>query len=94
MLRFRCAISPDFAEEWRQPENPAKESDARYRTYVARYGHSSWELDAIEPTALANLVKKSVLKVRDEHLWQLAVIKENAMKRQLENIASTYGKGT
>jgi hypothetical protein len=52
------------------PPNPAKETDIRFEKYVERFGNESWELDALEPDALAALVRKGVKSVRNVAKWE------------------------
>lgn len=65
----RIALNMDQVEELNPPENPAKLTDSRASSYVAKFGDSSWELDAVEPAELARLVEAKVLEFRDEKQW-------------------------
>ena len=86
----RLALNWEQIEIWRPPENPAKETDSRFAGYVVKYGESSWELDAIEPLQLANLVREAVRERRDDDLWQEAIEKEEVMILELRKFADTY----
>jgi hypothetical protein len=88
----RLALNWDQIEQWQPPENPAKETDARFAQYRARYGESSWELDAIEPRVLADLVKEAVYKYRDVDKWDEEINRERKMKRELQKFVDNYGK--
>lgn len=94
----RLALNYDQIEQLNPPENPAKETDARFAAYVQRFGESSWELDAIEPRALAALVTEAVEGLRDEWAWQEAVEDENRERLHLARLAADYrsahGNGT
>ncbi len=79
----RAALNMDQVAILKPPENPAKTTDSRYNAYIEKFGASSWELDAIEPRQLATLVEEAVLAVRNEALWQGAVVREHAMKEEL-----------
>ena len=87
----RLALNWDQVEQWQPPENPAKETDARFAAYQAEYGDSSWELDAVEPAQLASLVQDAVMTRRDIDLWSKAVEEENRMRSELEEFADNYG---
>lgn len=89
----RLALNMDQVERLKPPENPAKDTDARYSAYIARFGHSSWELDAIEPRTLAQIVTRAVEDLRDPVLWAEAVKREAAMKSELETFVKTYRNG-
>ena len=86
----RIALNMDQIEALRPPRNPAKITDSRYKAYVAEFGTSSWELDAIEPRMLARLVTDTVEALRDDDLWQAAVKHESQMKKELAAFAKAY----
>lgn len=86
----RLALNWDQIEQWNPPENPAKETDSRFGAYASQFGESSWELDAIEPVTLAELVQDAVLERRDEDAWQAAVEQENAWREELHEFARRY----
>jgi hypothetical protein len=89
----RLALNIDQVQTLKTPENPAKETDARYSAYVARFGSSSWELDAIEPRALAQIVTQAVEDLRDDTLWAGAVKREAVMKGELQAFVKSYKNG-
>lgn len=79
----RLALNINQVREFNPPENPAKMQDSRAPGYVAKFGESSWELDAVEPRTLAGLVRKAVLKLRDEDKWSAACKREEEMREEL-----------
>jgi hypothetical protein len=83
----RIALTMDQVEEYDPPPNPAKETDARFQQYQAAYGDECWELDALNPTTLAELIRTSVEGVRDEALWQAAVGREEAHRENLQVVS-------
>ena len=87
----RLALNWDQVERWNPPENPAKQTDTRYQNYVEEFGDSSWELDAIEPIELANLIRNEVLNLRADDLWEKNVELENSMREELRSFADNYG---
>jgi hypothetical protein len=62
----RIALTMEQIEEMQPPPNPAKVTDARYHTYMMQHGNESWELDALEPSYLVNIIREAILDVRDE----------------------------
>lgn len=86
----RLALNWSQVEEWQPPENPAKETDSRYATYVHEFGHSSWELDAVEPRALADLVRNGIQELIDPLRWQEVADRERLMRDELMKFASEY----
>jgi hypothetical protein len=88
----RLALLMRQIETMDVPENPTKMSDSRAEGYVALFGDSSWELDAVEPTELARLVNEAVSGLRDEDLWNEAKGREDKMRQELQDFADNYGE--
>ena len=65
----RIALTMDQVEEERPPENPAKTTDSRFEGYLKQYGTSSWELDALSPQYLDNLVADHIKSHIDSVKW-------------------------
>jgi hypothetical protein len=86
----RLALNIDQVEQYNPPENPAKLSDTRAEVYVAEYGYSSWELDALEPSVLAALVDDFVNEHRDADLWQETLDREADMRKTLDAFADQW----
>ncbi len=66
----RVALNFDQIEKYGPPPNPAKLSDSRAMNYITKYGSSSWELDALEPAVLSELVKEHVEAEIDWDEWE------------------------
>ena len=66
----RIALNMDQIEDYKPPPNPAKLTDSRCNGYVEKYGSNSWELDALEPRTLRELIKRTVLGFRDDSIYE------------------------
>jgi len=86
----RLALLMAQIEEHQPPENPTKLSDSRSSDYISIHGLSSWELDALEPRLLADLVRQGVRNLRDDNLWDAAVEREREMREQLLEAADEF----
>lgn len=86
----RLALNYDQVEQWQPPENPAKETDSRYQAYADEFGESSWELDAVEPRTLADLVREGIQELIDEDQWEKIMKVEKAMRHDLQKFADEY----
>jgi hypothetical protein len=73
----RVALNMKQVTDYGIPHNPAKITDSRAKKYISEYGHSSWELDAIEPYELGKIVKNAVLKRRDDKKWEKSIESEH-----------------
>lgn len=86
----RLALNWDQVEMYNPPPNPAKLTDSRAEGYIARFGMSSWELDALDPTTIAGLIETAVISFRDEDLWDEAVEEEQEGIRLLTEASDRW----
>jgi len=86
----RLALNYNQVEQWQPPENPAKETDSRYQAYADEFGESSWELDAVEPRTLADLVREGIGDLIDQDQWDAVMEVEKEMRSDLERFANEY----
>jgi hypothetical protein len=89
---IRIALTMEQIEEYNPPPNPAKMTDSRAEEYVALYGSESWELDALEPQVIADLIEAEVLTWRDEILWDDAVAEEDRQKDMLRAASTRWAE--
>lgn len=86
----RVALEMSQIRKYNPPPNPAKLTDSRCKKYIAEYGHSSWELDALEPSVLEDIIKRAVLEHLDLTLYREMEKKEAETKRKLEKYAREF----
>lgn len=72
----RIALNMPQIEQYGPPPNPAKMTDSRAKDYVDRFGDDSWELDALDPSVIRDLIADSVRQVRDPTRWDAALARE------------------
>lgn len=77
----RIALNMDQVQQYDPPPNPAKVTDSRAAEYIARYGEYSWELDALDPAQLNNLITDSIKAEIDTDRWD-AMLKQQGRKRK------------
>jgi hypothetical protein len=65
----RIALNMDQIEQYAPPPNPTKMTDSRAGGYLDQYGTESWELDALDPDVLADLIRDHVAAVRDDDAY-------------------------
>lgn len=86
----RIALNMDQVERYSPPPNFAKVTDARFAAYQAEYGDDSWELDALDPSTLNELIVSNVLALRDETLWAEAEAEQERERAQLREISDNF----
>lgn len=87
----RLALNIDQVRRYSPPPNPAKEGDSRAKEYVSRFGPRSWELDALDPTVIENLIKKELKKFVDIKRWNTDMAVEREHRRQLGRVRDEWG---
>jgi hypothetical protein len=90
----RLALNMDQVREYNPPPNPMKEGDCRSTGYSRLYGDESWELDALSPEVLADLIRAAVTNVRDDALWRAAEARERAARRHLQAVSDRWDELT
>lgn len=78
----RLALNMDQVDQYDPPPNPAKFSDPRASGYVAEFGSTSWELDALEPSVIEALITDAVKPLIDQDRWD-EVEEEEGEKRKI-----------
>lgn len=87
----RLALNMDQIEKYNPPPNPTKLTDSRSRNYINNYGANSWELDALEPKVIADLIEKEILLLRNDILWNKTIRRENKVKAQFKKFRQGLG---
>jgi hypothetical protein len=83
----RIALNFDQIAQYKPPPNPAKSTDSRFAEYRTRFGKSSWELDALEPSVMASLITGAIRDGLDVPLWNECLADEATERRRLESVA-------
>jgi hypothetical protein len=65
----RIALNRPQIDQYNPPPNPAKITDSRATGYIRVHGRSSWELDALEPRVLRDLITSRLSPLIDADLW-------------------------
>ena len=89
----RLALNMDQVEEQNPPPNPAKVTDSRYESYRVQYGEESWELDALSPKYLHNLVSREVESLVEFSLWNERCKHVEQVRGRLQKLADEFDKG-
>lgn len=86
----RVALTMGQIATYNPPPNPAKITDSRASKYIEEYGDESWELDALEPKVITDLIKNEVTAYRDDELYRDICSKESRGKEELKMLCNRY----
>lgn len=80
------ALTREQIRQYNPPPNPAKLSDPRAKDFVKLHGATSWEVDALKPEVLNELLESSIREYIDFDAYQSIVDREEADKKRLREI--------
>lgn len=90
----RLALNMAQVEEHEPPPNPAKITDSRFESYQREHGDESWELDALQPQLLSQLVRGEVTDYTDQDLMDARLEEQAEHRRKLTAVSDQWDKLT
>lgn len=79
----KIALTMDQVQEFNPPPNPAKVTDPRAADFIKRYGASSWEVDALTPPVLSQIIRGAFDPVIDKQVMNNVISQEERDKERL-----------
>ena len=75
------------------PSFPAKDKkkDPRYAWFVEHYGKTCWELDALDPNDLRDIVEQAIQNEIEPVAWKRCATVEKAEKASLRHVLDRWG---
>jgi hypothetical protein len=64
--------------------------DGRFEGYFAQFGHDCWELDALDPNVIADLIRRDVEALIDPGSWDAALESENRNRHILARASQNW----
>ena len=71
-------------DRYHLPPNPAKISDSRAAAYIEEHGNESWEVDALPPDVMIEIIERAIQKWEDPRIKASVLRKERKDIRELE----------
>ena len=65
----KIALTSDQVKQFNLAPNPTKSSDSGFPSYVEKYGEFCWELDAIPPNDLREIILRAFEHEIDQDIW-------------------------
>lgn len=89
----RVALNYEQIHELDLPPNPAKKTDPKFASYQAEFGtDSSWELDALPPSTIVQLLQNELTKYIDLDKFEDMKQREEEGRVTLSNISNRYNE--
>jgi hypothetical protein len=88
----RLALLPEDHAPLQSLSFPAsdKRADPRYQWFVGRYGHTCWELDAMNPNELRRRVEDAIVQMIDQDAWAQMQVVEQAETDSLRKVLGRW----
>lgn len=86
----RIALNMNQVRKYNPPENPAKITDSRFKSYVQQHGASSWELDALEPSVLVDMIQSEIRTCIDDEKWEAAQELQDELREPLFELVENW----
>lgn len=83
----KIALTMEQVEKYQLPPNPAKMSDPRSDEYVTKHGNHSWEIDALTPEILNELLVSNIEELLDMNKYREVIKREEKEKMKLVQLA-------
>ncbi|MGB9002849.1 MAG: hypothetical protein WCC52_03470 [Nitrosotalea sp.] len=80
----RIALTHTQVRQFRLEPMPTKISDSRWREYSLQYGSQCWELDALPPNELQNIIRDAIKAHVDVSRWNKTFREIEKEKRSLQ----------
>jgi hypothetical protein len=84
------ALTRAQIEEHEAPPNPTKVTDSRAAEYIAEFGHESWEVDALPPTALDLVARQHIKAYIDRDAMTAVITEEKQLLAKLQKFIKTF----
>lgn len=89
----RIGLNMDQIRAYRPPPNPAKITDPRAQQYIREFGPTSWEVDALKPEVLHELVQNAIKKLINQSRYKESVAQEQRERELLQSLVKSLKKG-
>ncbi len=86
----RIALDMEQVEEYSPPPNPAKTTDSRYATYRDEYGDESWELDALDPRVITQLITTQAADYTNASKRAKLMKKQEIERQEIRELADNW----
>lgn len=84
----QIGLTMEQIKEYNPPPNPAKITDPRADKYIEEFGRVSWEVDALNPNVLHQLVRENVEGLIDMKLFQKKIKQEEKDKEEIREMVN------
>ena len=85
---IKVALTKEQIRRYNPPPNPAKVTDPRAKKYIAEHGKQSWEVDALPPEVLNQLMEQKMAGYVNGPKMEAVKKKEEELKAALKKVTA------
>jgi len=86
----RIALTMKQINQFKPPPNPAKITDSRAKEYIKKWGNKSWELDALSPEYMTQLIEDFIRPFINAKVWGKRLTEIQKGKKLLTKMAKNW----
>lgn len=80
----RLALNIDQVHHYKPPPNPTKITDSRADGYIKEFGKTCWELDALRPQVIEELITSEIKSLIDFDKWNVVAERQREERKLLK----------
>lgn len=80
----RLALNMDQIKLYDPPPMPAKKTDSRTGNYKKKYGNEGWELDALSPEIIEQLIRDAVTPLINKEAWDKRIKERDEQREEIK----------
>jgi hypothetical protein len=92
ICRRFLAAPPRCASRIVSPWCSHERTRSRFAAYAEQFGEASWELDALDPTVIVELIRAELENLIDVQTWNEALSKETANRATLGEASKNWAE--
>ena len=85
-------LTMEQIKKYNPPPNPAKMTDPRSKPYIKKHGNVSWEVDALRPEVMTDIVQTKILEYMDYSIYQDVLDREKLEIAELQSMVDDLNK--
>lgn len=82
------ALTKEQIKQYKPPPNPAKKSDPRAKEFIEKNGSQSWEVDALRPEVLNDILTTQIESLIDRRKYEDILLKEQTDIKKLKSLSN------
>lgn len=90
---IQVGLTMEQIKEFNPPSNPAKMTDPRQKDYVRKFGRISWEVDALKPSVMEQIVADAIEENIEMGTYLEIMELEKSDKQKIKQIVKDINNG-